>query len=59
MSIMVSIQAKRAVVVSKGTGSTGRPAGMQSINPALYQQIRQAVRELSQLPQPRPVATLN
>ena len=47
---MGTVQVKRAAVVSKGSG---RPAGMQAINPALYQQIQQAVRELSQ---PRPAA---
>ena len=52
---MGTVQGKR-VVVSKGAGATGRPAGMQAINPALYQQIQQAVRELSQ---PRPPAILN
>lgn len=50
------IQAKRAAVTVKGAESTGRPAGMQAIDPALYQQIRQAVRELSQ---PRPIAGPN
>jgi cobalamin biosynthesis protein CbiD len=54
---MGSDQAKRTAVVSKATGTPRRPAGMQAINPALYQQIRQAVRELSQS---RPtVATVN
>ncbi|HYV46903.1 MAG TPA: hypothetical protein VFA20_18690 [Myxococcaceae bacterium] len=51
---MGSDQIKRVAVVSKGSGVSGRPAGMQAINPALYQQIRQAVRELSQ---PRPATT--
>jgi len=53
---MMLIQAKRAAVTVKGTGSTGRPAGMQAIDPALYQQIRQAVKELSQ---PRPAVRAN
>lgn len=52
---MGTVQGKRAAV-SKGTGATGRPAGMQAINPALYQQIQQAVRELSQ---PRPATSVN
>ncbi|HVE84034.1 MAG TPA: hypothetical protein VND93_14355 [Myxococcales bacterium] len=37
----------------KGPVSSRRPAGMQAINPALYQQIREAVRELAT---PRPTA---
>jgi cobalamin biosynthesis protein CbiD len=51
---MGSVQVKRAVVVSKGSGR--RPAGMQAINPALYRQIQQAVRELSQ---PRTAAAVH
>jgi hypothetical protein len=53
---MMGTQAKRAAVAVKGTASMGRPAGMQAIDPALYQQIRQAVRELSH---PRTVAGPN
>jgi cobalamin biosynthesis protein CbiD len=50
---MMAIQVKRGTEAVKGMGSRGRPAGMQAIDPALYQQIRQAVKELSQ---PRPTA---
>jgi hypothetical protein len=53
---MMVIQAKRAAVTVKRAEPTGRPAGMQAIDPALYQQIRQAVRELSQ---PRPAIRPN
>ena len=51
---MMAIQAKRVAATVKGTRSAVRPAGMQAIDPALYQRIRQAVKELSQ---PRPTAT--
>ena len=49
---MMGPQAKRTMTLGKSAAAARRPAGMQAIKPALYQQIRQAVQELSQPRQP-------
>jgi hypothetical protein len=45
---MMAIQAKRTVAATKDFPEQPRPAGMQAIDPALYQKIREALRELTQ-----------